>query len=406
MSPTRYLSLLLTLLVVAAPASAIPPDPPPITEVLVGLPAGTSSLHVTALGGAIAAGAGLRAAGSLRYRPVVRIALDGRDLDATVAQLRADPRVAYAEPNSWVYADAAPLDPALYTYQWGFRRAGGPAALGRIRALGHPDVTLAIVDTGSDDRHPDLAGRIIRGHDFIDDDDLPTDENGHGTHTASIAGAATFNDLGIAAPFPGRLMAVRVLNGVGSGTVAQVADGIDYARRHGARVINLSLGSTAISETLRQVVQEAEAAGVVLVAAAGNSGGRTRSYPAAFDEVIAVSAWGFRETLTDFSSHYPEVELTAPGEQIYAAYLHGGYQLLSGTSMAAPLVAGTAAAVYAELLDRNPTLAPVDAGRCVRRILDESAEDLFATGREEYTGFGMVRIDRALELAETTQCVP
>jgi len=406
MSPTHYLALLLALLVLAAPASAAPPDPPPITEVLVGLPAGTSSLQVTALGGAIAAGAGLHAAGTLHYRPVVRVALDGRDLDTTLAELRADPRVAYAEPNYPVYADAAPLDPALYTYQWGFRRAGGPAALGRIRALGHPDLTLAIVDTGTDDRHPDLAGRVDRGHDFVDGDNLPLDENGHGTHTASIAGAATFNDLGIAAPFPGRIMAVRVLNGVGIGTVGQVADGIDYAARNGARVINLSLGYTAISETLHQAIRDAEATGVVLVAAAGNSGNRTRHYPAAFDEVIAVSAWGFRETLTDFSSHYPGVELTAPGEQIYAAYLHGGYQLLSGTSMASPLVAGTAAAVYAELLALDPGLPLVDAGRCVRRILDESAEDLFATGRDEYTGFGMVRIDRALELTETIQCVP
>jgi subtilisin family serine protease len=401
----RTLCLLLLLLV---PISAGAQEGQrPITEVLVGLPAAVTSLQATTLATNLAATTGTRAVGTLEYRPVARLALDGQDLDATLARLRADPRIAYAEPNYPVYALGAPLDPALYSYQWGFRRAGGPQALAAIRHLESSPLILAVVDTGVDERHPELAGRLVPGWDYVANDSLPRDGYGHGTHVAAIAAATTFNDLGIAAPFLGKIMAVRVLDDTGTGTTADVASGIDYARVHGARVINLSLGSPDDSLTLKDAIDAAATAGVVIVASAGNSGKTTPTYPAAYGEAIAVSAWSYADNdITDFSTRGPMVELTAPGEKIYSAFLQGGYQLLDGTSMAAPMVAGTAAAVYAELVESDPTLPPLQAAGCVREILHDSAEDVFRAGQDDHTGFGLVRIDRALELAETYQCLP
>ncbi|MGD2063420.1 MAG: S8 family serine peptidase [Nitrospirota bacterium] len=399
----RTLCLLLLLLV---PLSAgAQEDDLPITEVLVGLPTTITSLQVTALASTLAATTGTHAVGTLQYRPVARLALDGQDLDATLALLRSDPRITYAEPNYPVRALAAPLDPALYTYQWGFRRSGGPEALGHIRALGAVPLILAVIDTGIDRRHPEVAGRLTKGWDFVGGDAFPQDGHGHGTHVAAIAAATTFNDLGIAAPFPGAIMPVRVLDDTGSGYISDVADGIDFAAAHGAVAINLSLGGTISSETLHDAIVAAAARGVVIVAAAGNSGTTTPSYPAAYSEVIAVSAWSWSDNdITSFSTFGPMVELTAPGEKIYSAFLGRGYQILDGTSMASPLVAGTAASVYAELLRSDPAIDRVKAAACVRQILDDSAEDVRQLGRDEHTGFGLVRIDRALDMAETYQC--
>jgi thermitase len=408
MTLRHVLPILLTLM--TGPVAWAQVEEPPITEVLVGMSATMTSLQVNMLGNELAAVTGTRRVGSLRYRPVMRLSLDGQDLEGTLALLQEDPRITYAEPNYPVHAGAAPLDPALFTYQWGFRRAGGPQALARIRELAGTPLVLAVIDTGVDERHPELAGRMAAGWDFIEADGLPRDGHGHGTHVAAIAAATTFNDLGIAAPFPGEVMAVRVLNATGSGTVADVADGIDYARLHGAQVINLSLGGSEDSVTESLAVKAAAAAGVVIVAAAGNSAADSDvspRFPAAYDEVIAVSAWSFTgNDITYFSNYGPIVELTAPGEKIYSAFLEGGYQLLDGTSMAAPLVAGAAAAVYARLTQDDPTLDRVLAAACVRDILHASAEDLREPGRDDHTGFGLVRIDHALEMAETYQCGP
>jgi len=338
------------------------------------------------------------AAGTLRYRPVVRLALDGQDLDAIMARLAADPRVAYAEPNYPVTVAAWASDPAVTTLQWGFRRIGGPRALALLagRPL-DPSVILAIVDTGIDERHVELAGRLLPGHDFLRDNATTRDNNGHGTHVAAIAAATTGNHIGIAAPFAGRLLPVRVLGSRGTGSIGDVADGIDYAAAHGARVINLSLGAPYDSHTLEDSVRDAWNGGAVVVAAAGNAGRREQLYPAGYNEAISVSAWAFTDdNIAHFASYHRTVEFTAPGEHIYSAFLQGGYQLLSGSSMAAPLVSGVAAA----LLAARPTLT----NDCVRRLLQETAEDVRAPGRDDKGGYGMVRFDHAVEQLDTFTC--
>ena len=392
----RLRSILLALLALATlgtPARA--EDAPPVTELLVRLRPGV--VTTSAIGDLVHATA-TREAGRLHYRPVVRLALAGQDLDATVARLAADPRVAYVEPNYPVTVAAWASDPAVTTLQWGFRRIGGPRALSLLagRVL-DPSVILAIVDTGIDERHVELAGRLLPGHDFLRDSGVTRDNNGHGTHVAAIAGATTGNHIGIAAPFAGKLLPVRVLGSRGTGSIGDVADGIDYAAAHGARVINLSLGAPYDSHTLEDSVRDAWNGGAVVVAAAGNAGRREQLYPAGYNDAISVSAWAFADDdIAHFASYHRTVELTAPGEHIYSCFLQGGYQLLSGSSMAAPLVSGVAAA----LLSARPDLT----NDCLRRLLRESAEDVRSSGRDDKTGFGILRFDRAVEQLDSFTC--
>jgi len=403
----RWLVTLLTLVLASA---AMAQEEPPITEVLVRL-APQATVHASAVVQSLALATGTVSAGSLHYLPVQRLVLAGQDLAATLAKLRADPRVAYAEPNYPVHALTAPNDPAVYTLQWGFRRIHGvEAAAYRLPQAVYDAITLAIVDTGVDDRHPDLAGRFVEGATFKGGGMPPRDHNGHGTHVAGIAAASSDNGIGMAAPFPGKIMAVRVLDGRGSGDIADVADGIGFAVAHGADVINLSLGTTCKSflfddgdcDTLEDAVKDAYAAGVVMVAAAGNSGDEEKLYPASYNEVISVSAWDYNDHgITNFSSYHNQVELTAPGEFIYSTHLQGGYQFLSGTSMASPLVAGSAANLMAALLAAPSDLADdrPRAARCVREILRQTASHY--PSRDKKTGFGVVQLDAALALVDT-----
>jgi len=404
----RWLSTLLALVFASA---AMAQEEPPITEVLVRLAPLPTTVHTSAVVHSLALATGTVSAGSLHYLPVQRLVLAGQDLATTLAKLRADPLVAYAEPNYPVFALSAPNDPALYTLQWGFRRIEGvEAAARRLPQENYDAITLAVIDTGVDDRHPDLAGRFVEGKAFRGGGPLPRDHNGHGTHVAGIAAATTGNGIGIAAPFPGKIMAVRVLTDTGSGDIADVADGIAFAVAHGADVINLSLGATCKffvldtgeCNTMEDAVEDAYAAGVIMVAAAGNSDREEKLYPASYDEVISVSAWAFDDRgRAGFSSYHDQVELTAPGEFIYSTYLQGGYQLLSGTSMAAPLVAGSAANVMAALLATPSDLADdrPRAARCVRQILRRTASHY--PDRGEKTGFGVVQLDDALALVDT-----
>ncbi|RMF80650.1 MAG: peptidase S8, partial [Nitrospirae bacterium] len=209
--------------------------------------------------------------------------------------------------------------------------------------------------------------------------------------------AATGNHVGIAAPFAGPILPVRVLGSRGTGKLSDVADGIDWAVAHGARVINLSLGTPFESHTLEDSVKDAWRAGAVVVAAAGNAGERQQLFPAGFNEAISVSAWAFADDdIAEFASYHRTVELTAPGEHIYSAFLQGGYQLLSGSSMATPFVSGVAAA----LLAARPELT----NECLRELLHETAEDVRAPGRDDKTGFGLVRFDRAVAALDTFTC--
>ncbi len=313
----------------------------------------------------------------------LRVAGSGAGL---LTRLAADPGVLWAEPNgTWAAAACVgcPQDPKLRPLddplpdgsdQWGIFDSGIPW-LWRQGGGGSASTVIAILDTGIDDfasPHPDLAPNVLAtGYDFVQDDADPTDQGaanlyGHGTHVAGIAAAAAAAD-GIAGVAYGcKLMIVRVLDctaGSGCpGTFEDIADGIQYAADQGARVINLSLAGSTPSLAVRTAIHYAIENGVILVAASGNDGLTTVGYPAAFEEVIAVGATNTVRDVAPFSNSGPELDVVAPGVDIWSAFPGDTWVSFDGTSMAAPFVSGVAAL----LADRNPAIENEEVERYLR----------------------------------------
>ncbi|WP_243735170.1 S8 family peptidase [Paenibacillus turpanensis] len=289
--------------------------------------------------------------------------------------------VEYCEPNYRFKAFFTPNDTYFSYYQYGPQMVNAPAAWDVT--LGSEEITIAVVDTGVQIGHPDLEQKIVPGADFVDGG-LPNDGNGHGTHVAGIAAAVTNNARGIAGMAPlVRIMPVRVLDSSGGGSLSAVANGIVFAANQGAKVINLSLGSTSGSYTLQNAVNYAWSKGAVLVAAAGNEGVSTPNYPAYYANVLAVASTDSSDRKSTFSNYGTWVEVAAPGTDILSTY-PGGYVFLSGTSMAAPHVAGLAA-LLASQGRTNET---------IRDVIAATAEEIPGTG--VYWVYGRINANRAV----------
>ena len=304
--------------------------------------------------------------------------------------------VRYAEPDYIVTILHTPDDP-LYTSQW------GPPAIKADRAWdvqkGSSGVKIAIVDTGIDYDHEDLGNYVSGGYDWVSDDDDPMDDYGHGTHCAGIATAVANNSVGIAGIAQVQVMAEKVLGAGGRGYTSDVAAGIVHAADQGASVISMSLGSSSHTQTMEDACQYAWDAGCVIVAAAGNSNGSI-IYPAAYDTVIAVGALNQDNERCDSSDWRPgrgscygdELELMAPGNGILSTVPSfdnaTGYEEKSGTSMAAPHVAGVAALVWSN--------CSAFTNADVREHLNYTADDLGEQGWDQYYGWGLVDAEEAI----------
>ncbi|MGH9021783.1 MAG: S8 family serine peptidase [Acidimicrobiia bacterium] len=248
---------------------------------------------------------------------------------------------------------------------------------------GADSLVIAIVDSGVDRNHPDLAGRLLPGKDFVDGDADPQDLNGHGTLMAGIAAATTSNAEGIAGvAWQAKILPVRVLDKDGLGSDSQVAEGIAWAAGQGAAVINLSFGGPASSGVLEASIREALGRGVVVVAAAGNQGSPSLSYPASLPGVVAVSAIGSGEGIASFSNWGWWIDVAAPGVDVVGPWLGGSYAMGSGTSHASALVAGVA--VLARAAD--PTAGPAQIGDRLRG----GARDVGPVGIDPFYGSGIV----------------
>src|SRR5438445_1239217 len=321
-------------------------------------------------------------------------------------ELRRRPDVHFAEPVVTVHALWVPDDPQ-FAQQWHLKAAGAPSAWDTARGAG---VTVAIIDTGVapvDDLDP---ARLLRGHNFLDRGDDARDDNGHGTHVAGTVAQTTDNGIGVAGMAPlARLLPLKVLGADGSGTSVAIADAIRWAADHGARVLNLSLGGGARSAAMADAVAHARRRGCVVVCAAGNSGGRGVSYPAAYPGALAVSSVGPKGRLAPYSSYGPEVRIAAPGgdksqgeqggvlqETIDPSSGEGVYRWFQGTSMAAPHVAGAAALLQS---------AGVTNPAAVERLLSSSARSPGAYGDAEIAadaeryGAGLLDVAGALRTA-------
>ncbi len=310
--------------------------------------------------------------------------------------LSRDGRIEHAEPMAIYRASFVPNDPLYASKQWHLQRVGAESAwrygCGRGITVAVVDTGVACFDTGPFSRGSDLAGtRCEGGWNFVDDSPDAYDDQGHGTHVAGTIAQTTHNGVGTAGlAFCATLMPVKVLTRQGFGTVANVAEGIRYAADEGAQVINLSLGGPIKSKILEDAVRRAVSQGVVVVAAAGNSG-RSVGWPAAYPGVVAVSATDDADQIAWFSSRGKEVAIAAPGVGVtQQTVCNGGHDrcevfgTFNGTSMAAPHVAGVAAMIEA--------LGVTDAA-AVRRSLESTARRPDHAGGDEHDLYGAGIVD-------------
>lgn len=354
--------------------------------------------------------------------------------DETFSLLQQDEDVKYVERNHFVYASQTlPNDPD-WPLQWGPERIDAPYAWDITTGSSGatvPVVIVAVIDTGIDYSHPDLNDNYLaRGYDWVNDDDDPMDDNGHGTHCAGIIGAEGNNGQGIAGMnWETNIIAEKVLDSNGGGNAWDVASGIVHARNNGAKIISMSLGGPD-NEHIYQAVKFAYNQGCLLVAASGNDDTDV-SFPAKYDEVIAVGAINQNDdrcTEDDWdplhqwagqqgSNYGNELELMAPGDYIYSTMptyhvtlndyenypwnqgnnFQQDYDYMGGTSMACPHVAGVAALMW--------TISPELANEEIRCILRETAEDQVGDptedtpGWDQFYGHGLVDAYEAVSAA-------
>ena len=352
------------------------------------------------------------------------------DLDAgftmgeAMRRLGTAPEVEYAEVNGPVRAFFKPNDLA-FEVQWNFRMIEAERTWDIQK--GDPSVVVAVLDTGIafEDfgpyrKAPDFGGTVfVQGRDIVNEDDHANDDNFHGTHVASTIAEATDNTLGATGlAFRCALMPVKVLDENGDGSFFEVAEGIDFAARNSSvKIINLSLGGDGNSNTVRAAIDRAVAAGITVVAAAGNDGRGTVSFPAALPNVIAVGAIDGRKQKAPYSNFGTELDLVAPGgdnrrddtgpngvpdgrpDGILQQTLDPdsaergifndfGYFFVTGTSQATPHVAALAALLYQQGIT-NPT--------AIKAAMEQTAEDLGASGRDDTFGNGLIRPSIALK---------
>ncbi|OGC36752.1 hypothetical protein A3J90_07590, partial [candidate division WOR-1 bacterium RIFOXYC2_FULL_37_10] len=280
------------------------------------------------------------------------------NIETLVQTLKTLPEVEYAEPNYIIKAFIAPNDSYYSGYQWNMKKIEAETAWNI--ETGEANTIVAVIDTGIDYNHEDLAGKIILGYDFINNDDNPIDDDGHGTHVAGVIGAITNNNKGVAGlNWNCKILAVKIMDSNGSGYIETAAAGINYAANNGANVINMSFGVDAdLKNLLQDAVADAYTKGCVLVAAAGNENSSKENYPAAYqDYVIAVAATDQNDLRSSWgvpaSNYGTWIDVCAPGTDIASTWLNNNYVLSDGTSMAAPHVSGLAALIFSQ----NPSIS-------------------------------------------------
>lgn len=301
--------------------------------------------------------------------------------------------VRFAEPDYVVAVDPVVVNDPKLVNQWALPKIQAPEAWSLSQGNA---VRIAILDTGIDQNHEDLKGRIVENKSFSRSKSVD-DKFGHGTHVAGSASAITNNGIGVAGVgFNALLMNVKVLDDNGFGTISSVSNGIIYAADRGAQVISLSLGGSG-ADTMKNAVTYANGKGALVVAAAGNSNTSAQSFPAAYPEAIAVAATDLNDVKASFSNFGTWVDVAAPGVDIYSTFPNhrnrlGGlnYGALSGTSMATPHVSGVAALVFATI----PTWTSTTNALVRARIVDATRTDP-TTGFD--TAMGRVNAYKAVQ---------
>lgn len=326
----------------------------------------------------------------------------GSDTPEMVAQFASLPGVELAETDGiGGIAETIPNDPGFWQL-WGMHntgQAGGTvgadidATLAWDLSIGSAAVIIAMLDTGIQADHPDLAGKVISGWNTYDNNSDTSDPHGHGTHTAGTAAAIGNNGVGVAGVnWEATLLAMTVVNDFGSGFESHVAAGILWATNYGVDVISMSLQYYTGTTTLREAVSAAHNAGILLIAANGNGGSNVVAYPARFPLCMAVGGTTRNDLWYTGANFGPETDVSGPAKDVLSTWRLSGYQLNSGTSMATPHVSGLASLV----LSYNDALSNVQ----IESILVASVDDLGPAGFDEKFGWGRINAHAALLAAD------
>src|SRR5215470_14817633 len=317
---------------------------------------------------------------------------EGTDEAAVAKALKGHPHIKFAELDQAVEPNLT-LNDQYFPNEWHLTQIGAPTAWNATTGSG---VIIAVLDSGVDASHPDLAANLVPGWNFSDNNSNTSDVQGHGTAVAGIASAVGNNSVGVAGvSFGSKIMPLRITDSTGYAWWSMVAQGITYAADHGARVANVSYEGACCSSTIISAAQYLRNKGGVLTASAGNDG-TTMTYTPS-DYVTTVSATDSSDAFASFSAYGNYVDVAAPGVSIWTTTMGGGYAALSGTSGSAPLTAG----VYALMIAANPTLAP----STLDSILFKTAVPLGTSGYDIRYGWGRVNASGAVASALQTAVV-
>lgn len=305
---------------------------------------------------------------------------------AVLALLRQNPHLKFAELDKRVPPALVPNDPYNGS-EWHLAKINAGAAWDTAQGAG---VTIAILDTGVDSTHPDLAANMVPGWNFFDNNSNSSDVYGHGTAVAGTAAAASNNSLGVASVAGvARIMPIRISDTTGYAYYSTIAQGITYAADNQARVANVSFDGVARSASIISAAQYMKSKGGLVVVAAGNNSIDEAITPTT--SMIAVSATDSNDVKASWSSYGSFVAVSAPGTSIWTTNRGGGYGQWQGTSFASPVAAG----VVALMMSAQPTLPNAQ----IENLLYSTAVDLGATGRDSYYGYGRVNAAAAVSAA-------
>ncbi len=307
-----------------------------------------------------------------------------QDVSSTLSKLNNNKNIEYAEVDQLVYTQAgAPNDTYFHNQSRDFQVMKVLEAWENYNPT--EEVTVAIVDSGVDLKHPELRSRLVEGKNFINEEEPPVDRSGHGTHVAGLVGAVTNNKMGIAsAAEKVKLMPVKVFEGKTT-YMSTVIQGIRYAADNGADIINLSLGSYSNMQALEDAIDYAVDKGALVVGAAGNDDEHAVLYPATYSNVLAVgSVDSATLTRSTFSNYGETVDVSAPGTNIFSTWMDG-YQALDGTSMSTAIVSSVSSMVKQQY--------PFLKGMQVKDVLENSTTPLPEVDR---LGTGLINAEKAL----------
>ncbi len=316
---------------------------------------------------------------------IMRVKLnDSINVNEWINQWKDNPEIEYIQPNIVYNISDIPND-KYYQDQYYLQQIKAEKAWEEVSSK---EIIIAVLDTGIDISHPDLQGKLIDGVNILNKNNLPIDDNGHGTNVAGIVAAISNNSVGISGITRNtKIMPVKVLDKDGKSDSFYVGQGIRYAVDNGADIILLASGETVYTPFMTEAVDYAEENGVLIVAATGNKGTEL-DYPSALPNVLSVGAVDRNDNYLEYSNYGQQLDVVAPGEGIFTTNLGGGYTSNSGTSMAAPQVAGLAAILY----QKYPDLRPGE----IADIIRFSADDVGEPGWDIRTGYGRINVENAL----------